>query len=358
MTAMMTAAVYYGAHDIRIERVPVPAPAPEEALLRVRRCGVCGTDASEWSAGPIIFPVRRTHPVSGHQGPMIPGHEFVGEVVSAPEGSGLTAGDIVVSGAGVSCGNCARCHEGRTNICDRYFTLGLNVDGALAEYVACPVGALARVPASLSLDAAGLAQPLAVGLHAARRSGVADGDRVVVIGAGAIGTFVLLGLRYLFTDLDITVIDFAGAKLDRALRLGATRVVEPRDDLVDAVLGAIGPTGADVVVEGSGAPDQLSRAIAMTRYGGRVLAVGLPKRPPAVDVHTLVLREITLDTTMAHVCGDDLPSALDLLARSEVAGELLEDVVALDGLTDVLDRLAAGRLDGKVLIDPSQGAGR
>ena len=190
----MAAAVYYGPGDVRIEDVPFPQRKPGEALLRVVRSGMCGTDATEWRTGPLTFPVNRAHPVTGHVGPMIPGHEFIGEVIESDAGAEFVVGDLVASGAGVWCGECARCREGRTNLCDRYYTLGLNIAGGMAEYVSCPVHNLVRIPANMSMDVAGLAQPLAVGLHAARRAGVAPGDRVVLIGAGAIGTFILAGL--------------------------------------------------------------------------------------------------------------------------------------------------------------------
>ncbi|MEV7042375.1 alcohol dehydrogenase catalytic domain-containing protein [Amycolatopsis sp. NPDC051061] len=352
MTETMRAAVYHGRQDVRIEEVPVPRARDGEVLLAVRRSGICGSDATEWAAGPKMVPLTRRHPGSGHLGPMVIGHEFVGEVV---EGSGgFAAGDLVASGAGVSCGRCDRCQEGRTNLCRGYYTLGLNAPGGLAEYVAAPAGTLRRIPDGVSLDHAGLAQPLAVGLHAARRAGVRPGDSVVVIGAGAIGSFVLAGLRHL-GDAEVTVIDFAGDKLERAGRLGAARTIDAAGDVVTAVREQTGGRGADVVIEASGAPGQFENAVRMVTDGGRVLAVGLPKQAPAVDLFGLVLREITVESTVAHVCGEDLAPALDILAAGVLGGELLDSVIGLAELTDLgLARLAAGGVDGKVLIDPGR----
>src|SRR6185295_7558377 len=268
----MKAAVYYGAHDVRIEDRATPERGDGQVLLRVLRSGMCGTDATEWRSGPHLFAVAHPHPVSGHVGPLILGHEFVGEVVETGPGSAFVPGDRVAAGAGVWCGACPRCREGRTNLCWSYTTLGLNVDGGMAEFVAAPEKMLAPIPAGLSLDIAGLAQPLAVGLHAARRSGVVDGDRVVLIGAGAIGTFVLAGVRSL-AAAEVTVIDFPGPRLDRALRVGANRVVHAGANAVADVRNAIGARGADVVIEASGAPGQLASAIAMVRSGGTILQV-------------------------------------------------------------------------------------
>lgn len=339
----MRVARFYGDHDVRIEEAEVPTPRSGEVLLRVLRSGICGTDATEWKAGPKMFPVAKAHPVTGHQGPLVPGHEFVGEVVDAGDTEGFPVGSIVASGAGVSCGECDRCREGRTNLCARYWTLGLSADGGLAEYVAVPVTTLVPVPEGLDLDIAALAQPLAVGLHAARRSGVRDGDRVVIIGAGAIGTFTLAGLSSL-VDADITVVDLPGAKLQRALRLGARAAVEA--DRIAEI-----PPGVDVVIEASGAPGQLDRAIALVRDGGRILQVGLPSTRQDADVHQLVLREIDVATTLAHVCGEDLAPALEILRTSDLGAQLLDSVHPLEDLPGELDRLARGQVDGKVVFD-------
>jgi (R,R)-butanediol dehydrogenase/meso-butanediol dehydrogenase/diacetyl reductase len=346
------AAVYHGARDVRVEDRPAPRRGDGQVLLRVLRSGICGTDATEWCSGPHLFAVDRPHPVSGHVGPLILGHEFIGEVVEIGPGSAFAVGDRVAAGAGVCCGACPRCAEGRTNLCWRYTTLGLNVDGGMAEFVAAAEKMLAPIPDGLSLDVAGLAQPLAVGLHAARRSSVTDGDRVVLIGAGAIGTFVLAGVRSL-AAAEVTVVDFPGPRLDRARRMGATRIVAAGESAVVDVLAAVGSRGADVVIEASGAPGQLATAIRMVRSGGTILLVGLPAHPPEVDVHALVLREITIRTSCAHVFAQDFAPALQLLATTELARELVDSVHPLDDIAEQLARLAAGQLHGKVLFDPS-----
>lgn len=349
----MKAAVYYGEHDVRIEERPKPVRQQGEALLRIIRSGMCGTDATEWKAGPLTFPINRVHPVTGHTGPMILGHEFIGEVVEADEDGRFAIGDVVASGAGVWCGECVRCKEGRTNLCLNYYTLGLNVDGGMAEFASVPEKALVAIPEGLSADLAGLAQPLAVGLHAARRTGVVDGDRVVLIGAGAIASFVLAGILSL-ADVDVTVIDFPGTRLDRALRIGAARVVGAGPDAVAEVLSAVGDRGADIVIEASGAPGQLNNAIAMVRTGGTILQVGLPAKEQPVDIHSLVMREITVRTTLAHVCDTDLAPALEILNTTNLGNELLDSVLPLGDLADQLELLATGKLEGKVLFDPAR----
>jgi (R,R)-butanediol dehydrogenase/meso-butanediol dehydrogenase/diacetyl reductase len=352
MTAMR-AAVYHGRRDVRIEERPVPVPGPGELLVRVTRCGICGTDAGEYAAGPRMFPTERAHPISGHQGPMVLGHEFTGEVVE--RGAGVAdgwAGRRVVSGAGVSCGTCDWCAAGRTNLCARYWTLGLNADGGLAGYVAVPVASCWVVPDGVSDDAAGLTQPLAVGLHAVRRAAIRPGATVVLIGAGAIGSFVLAGLADARPDRVIAV-DVDATRLAAAAALGATALVDAADDAVGAIRELTGGRGADVVVEASGAPGNAQRAGSMAARGGRVLLVGLPHEPQQLDLADLTLREVDLRTTVAHVGDEDVPAALDLLARTDLTARLLDRVIPLDRVVpDGLEAMLNGDVSGKVLIDP------
>lgn len=340
----MRAAVYHGPRDIRLEEVPVPSPGPGDVLVEVLRSGMCGTDVTEWVDGPKLIPLHVRHPHSGHQGPMIPGHEMVGRIVDSDDPR-LSPGTLVAGAASVPCWDCDRCREGRTNICRHLYSLGLNAPGSHAGYVVGPARSFLPLPPDLSLDAAGIAQPVAVGVHAARRAGAATGDRVVLFGAGAIGSFILAGLRHLHADLDVTVVDVDGDRLERVARLGATATVDARE-------GTESLGGADLVIEATGAPGLLTTATELVRPGGRVLAVGMPAQPAAIDVHHLVFNEITLDTTVALTIADDLPIALDLLGRTELAAELVDSVRPLDAIPATLDEMAAGQVAGKVLIDP------
>jgi (R,R)-butanediol dehydrogenase/meso-butanediol dehydrogenase/diacetyl reductase len=331
----------------------VPVAGRGEVLVKVTRSGICGTDATEYLHGPRMFPVHRKHPASGHEGPMIMGHEFVGEVVGHGPGAERFAGLRVATGAGVSCGECSWCQAGRTNLCARYWTLGLNADGGLAGYAAVPASTCVTIPDSCPDDAAGLAQPLAVGLHAARRTRVAPGETVVLIGAGAIGSFILCGLAGSGPER-IVALDVDDHRLRTATALGATETYNVADtDPVALIRDLTGGEGAPLVVESSGAPGSAQRAIRMTARGGRVLLVGLAHEPQSLDLADATLREVDLLTTVAHVCGEDIPAALKLLARGEITPHLLDKVIPLDRLVpDGLDALAERRATGKILVDP------
>lgn len=344
----MKAAVYHGPHDIRMEQIPTPRPSSGEVLVRVLRSGLCGTDVTEWTSGPLMIPIGWKHPHSGHRGPMTTGHEIVGEVAESPQESQLRPGALVVGGAGAPCWECDRCREGRTNICRHLYSLGLNAPGGHAEYVVGPTRSFVPIPHGLDIDAAGIAQPLAVGIHAARRSGARPGDTVVVIGAGAIGSFILAGLRHLTPGLEIIVGDVDDARLARAARLGADRIVNTGSSASEL------PEAPDLVVEASGAPGQLARAIHRVRPGGRVLAVGMPADPAEIDVHHMVFNEITLDSSVALVIEQDLGDALEVLASGAVAAEMIDSVRPLASIVETLEQLTAGEIQGKVLLDPSR----
>jgi (R,R)-butanediol dehydrogenase/meso-butanediol dehydrogenase/diacetyl reductase len=349
----MRAARYHGSGDVRIESVPVPAPGPGEVLVRVLRSGICGTDASEYLHGPIMVPLRSRHPNSGHQGPLTIGHEFVGTVVEAGHGAEDLLDRRVATGAGVSCGTCRWCRRGRTNLCATYWTIGLHANGGMAEYAVLPASTCVVLPTGCGDDAAGLAQPLAVGLHAARRAGVRAGDTVVLIGAGAIGSFILCGLTN-HQPGRLIALDVDQERLATAKRLGATATYDVSGrDAVDLVRDLTDGTGADVVVEATGADGAAQRALRMAARGGRVLSVGLPHDPQPIALAEATLREVDLITTVAHICAEDMPEALELLADGSLATLTLDRVIGLDALvTDGLEPLVRRRLRGKVLVNP------
>jgi (R,R)-butanediol dehydrogenase / meso-butanediol dehydrogenase / diacetyl reductase len=350
----MRAGVLHAPHDLRVEDRPDPTPGENDVVIQVAYNGLCGTDVTEYGKGPMMVPLHTPHPGSGHVGPTILGHEFIGTVVDAGRAARSWLGKRVASGAGVSCGHCAWCARGRTNLCASYYTLGLSTHGGLAQLVAAPASTLVEVPDGCAETEAALAQPLAVGLHGVDRAGITPGDRVAVLGAGAIGSFLLAGLAG--HDGPVAALDIDAGRLEVARTLGATEThlvdrdttAEQLRDLVD------GPV--DVVVESSGVPCAAARALALAARGGRVLLVGLVKAPQEIALADVVLREVDVRTTVAHVCGTDLPKALDLLTRTPLASTIGVRVVPLGGVVDDgLAPLAAGALSGKVLVDPRHG---
>jgi threonine dehydrogenase-like Zn-dependent dehydrogenase len=339
------AAVLHGPKDVRIDDVPDPVdPGPGEVALEVLRAAICGTDASEWDHGPILCTP-----------PVVLGHEFVGRVVAVGEAvDSFSTGDRVVSGAGISCGRCRWCVDGRTNLCAEYRTLGLQVDGGLAEYVTSPAAICRLVPDGCDDDAAAMTQPLAVALHALSRVGQQPHENVAVIGAGGIGSFVVAGASHRAADGRVTAIDIDPDRLATARSLGADAVIDGSGrDLGELLLELTDGVGFDVVVEASGAPHAPAAALAGARRGGRVLLVGLHGSARELDLTRTILREVDIFTTVAHVCDSDIPAALDLLARSDVAAVTAGPRIELEALVEEgLQPLAERRASGKILVSP------
>jgi threonine dehydrogenase-like Zn-dependent dehydrogenase len=343
----MRAAVYHGPGDVRVESVPDPRdPGPDELLLQVTRASICGTDASEYASGPHLIP---------RDARVILGHEFTGTVLAAGSAvEGVATGSRVVAGAGMWCGQCPPCRAGRTNLCRSYYTLGLQADGGLAEYVLAPSKMCEVVPDGCSDDAAALAQPLAVALHAVRRGAIAAGEPAVIVGVGGIGAFLVAAAKARGAS-PLIAADVRDRRLETARRLGADVVVDARsEDLLTAVREATGGEGAAVFVEASGRDGALATAAACTRRGGRVVMLGLPTTPQLLDVARISLAEIDLVATLAHVCKDDLPEAVAMLAAGNLHDIVLDRTVPLEAVVaEGLAPLAAGALDGKVLVAPA-----
>jgi (R,R)-butanediol dehydrogenase/meso-butanediol dehydrogenase/diacetyl reductase len=349
----MKAAVYHGRRDVRVQEVQDPPdPGPGEVLLDVSFASICGTDLTEFLHGPKMVPLFEPHPASGHVGPLILGHEFTGRVVAAgADVAHLSVGDRVVPGAGSWCGTCSRCREGRPNLCLRYFVYGLHAPGGLAERVLVPARMCHEVPPDCSDQAAALAQPLAIALHAIARARVARGDSVAVVGVGGIGAFLVAAARAVAPALLIAV-DPDAARLDVAMKLGADILLEPgREDVAQAIRHEAGGEGADVVIEASGTPAGLELAINAVRHGGRVHLVGLQAQPSTVDLHHCTVHEIDLSTSNGHVCLSDIPAALRVLSTRELAATVTGSVIGLDRLVeDGLEPMADQSAHGKIVV--------
>jgi threonine dehydrogenase-like Zn-dependent dehydrogenase len=345
----MKAAVFHGPHDVRIEEVSDPvSPGVDEVVLQVIRAAICGTDAAEWDHGPVLC-----------RPGVVLGHEFVGRVVdTGADVTGFRLGDRVVSGAGISCGRCRWCLLERTNLCAEYRTLGLQVDGGLAEYVTSPAAICHTVPVGCGDDAAVMTQPLAVALHALSRVEQGPGESVAVIGVGGIGSFIVAGAARRTVEGRVVAIDIDSERLAIASALGASEVVDATgQDLDRLLLDLTDGVGFDLVIEASGAPHAPAAATIGVRRGGRVLLVGLHAAPRELDLTRMIVREVDIFTSVAHICDTDIPAALQLLSDSNVASVTAGPRIPLEVLVDDgLRPLAEGRATGKILITPGADA--
>jgi (R,R)-butanediol dehydrogenase/meso-butanediol dehydrogenase/diacetyl reductase len=348
----MRAAVYHGPGDLRFEEVLPPHPGPRDLLLDVATVGICGSDVGEYVHEPIFFPLRDRHPHSGHQGPTIPGHEFSGRVAAVGEEvTGFDLGDLVASGAGVSCGRCKPCQDGNTNMCLNYWTVGLHAHGALAQQVVVPASCCLNLSdIGISADLAALCQPMAIAVHATRRGRLTSDDQVLVLGTGGIGSFITYAASS--GGASVTVVDLDQRRLDVAIALGAEHAIHASTVDVASTLGAR-PT---LVFECTATPDLLDLAVRLVADNGRVVVVGHQPSPFPFDFRLVSFGEKELLGTMAHAFAVDFPRAVGLVAaRPEVWTRLAPTVYPLEDLVAAgLQPMAEKRqLQIKALFDPS-----
>jgi (R,R)-butanediol dehydrogenase/meso-butanediol dehydrogenase/diacetyl reductase len=357
MVETMRAAVLHGRRDMRVESVAVPIPRAGELLVKVSAVGICGTDAHEYWAGPTQFPVTYRHPVTGHQGALIPGHEPSGMVVAVGAGvAGFAEGDLVASGATTPCGACPACRQGRGTICAQISAVGVHRNGALAEYVVMPaVTCRLLAPYGVSADVGALAQPLAIAVHAIGRGRLTVGEHALLIGAGGIGAFATYVASR--SGARVTVADRHPERLTVATSLGAdTAIAVPADaNTADVVADSV-TEQVDVVYEMTGTAAGMAAALEAVVDGGRIVAVGFQHQARELDLFRLTLKELEIIGTNSLNLYPDLHTALQLLAaRADGWSDVAPEVIPLsalvdDGLMPLVER-RSHRI--KTLIDPS-----
>jgi len=319
---MMTAVRWHAAGDVRAERVPRPeTTGPGELLIAVDACGICGTDIEEWRHGPIDIAVDR-HPLTRRQAPLTLGHEFCGTVASAGPGTTLRAGTRVAVEVNLSCGTCARCASGDTQLCPRLGSLGLHGDGGLAEAAVVPESVCVPLPDDLPTLRAVLAEPLAVAVRAVRLAGVRAGESVTVLGGGAIG------------QLAARVAAHTGAAVRLAEPRPPRRRAAERAGLRTAGTHTALPDDADAAIDCAGYPGSAADAMATTRPGGRTALVGVSTGRLGLTAWDVIRRERHLLGVLSHTMSD-FTAAVHLLATGaiDVSG-LVTDVVPLSAAID------------------------
>lgn len=324
----MKAARLYGPREVHIEDVPQPLPGPGEVLIRVRACAICASDVRLY--------------LDGHAGgvvpdhPMIQGHEFSGDIVELGESvTGPPVGTRVAVEPSWHCGHCDLCLQGLHNLCRNViFPSFPQRDGALAEYIACPVHAVCPIPSHVGYTSGALTEPLGVALHATRIANLKPDSRVVIQGAGMIGIcteLVLLGQG----RSDIAVVEPVDGRRALASRLGASRVAASAQGLHEA-----GVEG-EVVFECSGSPDAVMEGIGLTRPAGQFVVVGIP-RPEHVTIDFAVPRRKQLDMLFSRRSLDTLNEAVELVASGRVnLGAVPTRHFALEQAVEAIEATAA-----------------
>jgi 2-desacetyl-2-hydroxyethyl bacteriochlorophyllide A dehydrogenase len=341
LPTQMQAAVLVAPGRFELQQRPVPQPGPDEVLVRVRRCGLCGTDI---------------HIFKGHYSadrlPLIPGHEFSGHIAQLGDNvQGMALGDAVTADINIGCGRCFYCRRNEVLNCATMVQLGIHVDGALAEYVKVPASHVVPVPPRTPIELAALAEPVACIVRAVKKSRLRLGESVLVLGGGPIGNLHVQLARQVGAA-PVIVSEPDAARADWALRSGADVVVTDAAELRARVLAATEGRGADLVIESVGLPALYEQAMDLVRPGGRVLAFGLAEQGAHARYQpfNVVLKELALQGSVAGM-GEDMHEAMRLISHGRVQlRDFVETVFPLARVAQAMEAFVSDRSIRKVQI--------
>jgi threonine 3-dehydrogenase len=327
--------------------VPRPVCGASDVLIKVHYAGVCGTDLHIWEWDS--WASNRLKP------PVVIGHEFAGEVAELgrdAEAAGLLAvGDLVTAEGHVVCGHCLHCRIGEGHLCRRTQIIGVDRDGAFAEYIAMPASNVMKLD-GIPLEVGANMDPTGNAVHTVLEGGVVPGSRVLVIGCGPIGCFAVGVARAAGASL-VLASDLNDRRLELARTMGAHVTLNPgRDDVVARVKDLTGGDGVDLVCEMSGHPAGHAQAFAAARLGGRVNMLGTPSKPTEVNfARDVIFKGLTL----YGVTGRRMYGTWDVMQRFLRSGQLdprpvITHRFPLDRMADAIQVIKDGQA-GKVILE-------
>jgi threonine 3-dehydrogenase len=342
MRAVVKAAPGPGAE---IREVPIPTCGPRDALLKVRRAGVCGTDLhifewDRWSQGRMRPPVTI-------------GHEFVGEIVQiGAEVTSLQTGELVSCESHIVCGHCLACRTGQGHVCENTRILGVDVNGGFAEYVAVPAVNAWRAPRNVSLEVAAVMEPCGNAVHTAF-AGPLSACNIGVTGCGPIGLFAIGVARAAGASMVIAS-DVSRYRLDLARKMGADVVVDvSAEDLAGRVRELTGGKMLDGVLEMSGSPEAMRSGLAALRNGGRLSLLGLPRESFELDWNRLVIfKGVTIHGIIGRRMYDTWYQLDNMLSGGKLdLRPAITHVMPMERFEEAIALLRAGHA-GKVVLVP------
>lgn len=336
----MKSVVFQEANQLAVEDRPVPEVGEYDALVKVHACGVCGTDIHIFHGEHIVkFPV-------------VPGHEFSGEVVGVGSKVGnVVVGDRVTIDPNIVDQTCYFCRRGQVNLCENLTAVGVNFDGGFAEFCRMAAVQAYKVPDSVSLDEAAMAEPLACCIHGIDQANIVPGSTVVVLGAGSVG-LILIQLARIGGAGRIIVSEPDERKRHLAAQLGADVQVDPTKQDVAAEVTELTRVGADIVIESAGRLETAELAVKLARRGGTVLQFGVvsPDELARISPYDVYYKELTIRGSFVNPFTH--ARAVELLASKQVdVMPLITHRFPLDDAAKALET-AQGRDAIKVLLVP------
>ncbi len=307
--------------NLELVQMPAPEAGPDDVLVRVRACGICGSDV---------------HGLDGATGrripPLVMGHEAAGEVARiGARVRDLRVGERVTFDSTIYCGQCFYCARGEVNLCQNRQVLGVSPGsyrrhGAFAEYVAVPRRIVYRLPDNLSFEHAAMIEAVSVAVHAVSLTPVRLGETAVVVGSGMIGLLAVQALRHAGCAR-VVAVDLDEARLKLALQLGATDALNPGTaDAVAAIREMTEGRGADAALECVGAGEPVRTAIASVRQGGAVTLVGNLEPSVEFPLQTVVTGQLRIQGSCAS--SGEYPACIDLMSKGAIRVDPLISAVA------------------------------
>ncbi len=331
----MRAVIIDAPGNVRVGSLPDPTPKPDELVVRVGACGICGTD---------LHIVDGDSPLVCY--PVVPGHEFAGEVVAVgrnvSQGNGtrdmkMTVGTRVAVEPNLYCGHCEFCRTGRENLCLNYAAIGVTVDGACAEYVTVPAAKAYILPEHLSFREAALIEPISCAVHAMHRLNPRPGDTFLIVGAGTMG-LILVQLALRSGASKVAVVDLNTQRLQRAKKLGVDFIQTDINKLLEDE-----PLGFDCVIDVTGVASAIEGAFAAAKRGGKLMVFGVAPSTARISLSPFRIYndEITVLGSMAVLYS--FGPAINLLSSGAIdTAMMLTTALPLEDFPNALSMVRRG----------------
>ena len=343
MHSTMRAAVFHGRNQLRCEEVTRPDPKAGEVLIKVSRCGICGTDSHIFRGN---FPAPNL--------PLIIGHEFAGTVAAVGAGvKSVKPGDKATADINIACGTCWFCRHHQKLFCAEVRQLGVHDAGGMADYVVAPAANVYKLPNAMTFEHAAFVEPLACAIHGQERIGVGVGETVLIIGAGPMG-LAHAALSRLRGASRVIISEPSETRRARAHAIGSDIEIDPlAENATERLLQATEGRGADVVIEAVGRPATYKQAIELVRRGGRILAYGAAPPDATIDLKPfdIYAKELTIVGSYAGTY-TTWPKAIDLIANGRVnPSQIVDSVRPLSAVAHSIESMETDRSCVKIQID-------
>lgn len=349
--AMMKAARWYAAKDIRVEETSIPTPKDNQVKVAVKFTGICGSDLHEYNDGPQLIPVDKPYELNGHQGTTTLGHEFSGVVEEVGKNvKNVKKGDRVTVEPIFRNPESPFITTGEYNLSEPLGFVGLTSNGGFANYTVVEDYMVHKIPDNMTFEQGAIVEPAAVAAYAIQRSGMKMGDTILIIGAGPIGLLtvqvaVAMGASQIFVS------DLSHNRLKKAKEVGATYTFDAKDkDIADRIKELTG-NGVDVFIDAAGVQASFDTGINSLRNGGVAILVALFGKPVTHDALNQTLRELTIIGTAAY--RNNFPQTIALISSGRLPVEkLITSVISLDEIVEKgFETLTKDPSEVKILVD-------